>query len=214
MAELQQKEFQKRQVAYKLRISDILQADFEKADTFSGYVRVGSYIVSRVNLIAIVVVKPESAQNYSSIVIDDGTGKILLRNFENQNAFLKADVGDFVNVIGKIRDFNGERYILPEIIKKISNIEWINVRKIELINIPDKISGPKQEDKANIEESGTLNLHEEIYSFIKGLDSGNGAFIDEVIKKSNNDKAEIIVKKLLENGDVFEISPGRLKVLE
>ena len=29
-----------------------------------------------------------------------------------------------------------------------------------------------------------------------------------------NDKAESIINKLLENGDIFEIKPGKLKVLE
>ena len=49
---------------------------------------------------------------------------------------------------------------------------------------------------------------------IKDIDSGDGADTQEVITKSNIDKAEQIITNLLEQGEVFEIKPGRSKVLE
>ena len=106
-------QFQKRLVARKARISDILQADFARDDSSAGFIKVGGLNISRVSMLGAVVHKSEGA--YAGAVIDDGTGKISLRAFENIGVFSKADVGDFVLVIGKIRSFNDEKYVMPEI---------------------------------------------------------------------------------------------------
>ena len=118
MAELLQKEFQKRNIAFKIKISDILSADLSSLD------------ISRVNVIATLVDKVEKP-NYISSIIDDGTGSISLRGFENKNIFSKVDVGDIVLVIGKVREFNNEKYLIPEIIKKVNNVQWVDIRKLE-----------------------------------------------------------------------------------
>ena len=110
MPELEQKSFQ-RQVAYKIRISDILNGSFIKDEISAGYIKLNDANVSRVNIIATVVYKAEQPST-SNALIDDGTGKILLRSFENSRIFSKADVGDAVLLIGKIREFNNERYIV------------------------------------------------------------------------------------------------------
>ncbi len=210
MPSLEQKTFQKRQVAYKVRISDILNENFIKDDISAGYIKLNDVNVSRVNIIATVVYKSEQ-QSVSSIAVDDGTGKILLRSFENNNAFSKLDVGDAALVIGKIREFNKERYIVPEVLKKISNINWMNVRKLEVkITKDDKI---KNEDNDLIEGVVT-NINDGIYLLIKKLDKGDGVSIEDVLKNSDNSVAENIINQLLENGDIFEIKPGKLKVLE
>ena len=196
MPELEQKTFQKRQVAYKVRISDILD----------------NVNISRVNIIATIVYKSE-ASNYNSAVIDDGTGRISLRSFENNAAFSKIDVGDTILIIGKIRKFNDEKYIMPEIFKKINNMEWLNLRKLELRNksyINDSI---KTENKDVIKEAVVGNMGY-VYSVIKKLDTGDGVSVEDVIKTSNDKNTENVIKVLLENGDVFEIRPGKLKVLE
>ena len=204
MPELQ---FQKRLVAHKARIADILQSDFARDDASAGFIKLGGLNISRVNLLGAVVHKSEGA--YAGAVIDDGTGKISLRAFENTGIFSKADVGDFVLVIGRIRSFNDEKYVMPEIIKKIE-AAWMTARKLELKNayVADekaKISAPDVEEAA---------VGDEVYTLIKSLDNGDGVSFDDVIKSSKDKSAEFIINKLLESGDIFEIKPGRLKVLE
>ena len=212
MPELQN-QFQKRQIAYKARISDILNGSFIKDESSAGHLSFEDVSISRVNIIATAVFKPEQGSNVSSVVIDDGTGKILLRSFENAAVFSNVDVGDFVLVIGKVREFNGERYVVPEILKKINNAEWVNVRKLELKSTIYSVKSEKAENKDLPGETGN-GFNDEIYALIKKLDSGDGALVDDVVKESNNGKAENIIIRLLENGDIFEISPGKLKVLE
>ena len=161
---------------------------------------------------ATVVYKSEQEQSSNNLMIDDGTGKIVLKSFETFAPFSQVDIGDLVLVIGKIREFNNEKYIIPEILKKLSNNLWISVRKLELKN--DAIV---EQEKGKIEEvieSKAPNSSENIYSLIRKTDSGDGADIDEVIKQSGLVDAESIINRLLENGDVFEIKPGRVKVLE
>ena len=132
MPDLEQKSFQKRQVAYKVWISDILNSNFMKDETSAGYIKINEVVVSRVNLIATVVYKADQEQNLSSVMIDDGTGKILLKSFENFAAFSKVDVGDMILLVGRIREFSNEKYIMPEILKKLNDIGWMIVRKLEL----------------------------------------------------------------------------------
>ncbi len=214
MPELQQKSFQ-RQVAFKVSISNILNSNFEKDENLSGYIRLNDKIISRVNLMVTVVVKSEQSQNYASLLVDDGTGKILLRNFENIDAFSKVDVGDFILIIGKLREFNGEKYILPEALKKLNNIEWINVRRLELKKINYVNDNTESKNKnSNLAEEVFADTYDIIYSLIKNLDSGNGVFVDDVIKKSDIAETEKIITKLLESGNIFEVIPGKLKVLE
>lgn len=205
MSELQQK---KRQIAYKVLIFNILNGIFSKDELYVGYIKLNNKNISRVNLIATVVDKAEYS-SYSSIMIDDGTGRIPLRTIENNQFFSKIDVSDVVLVIGRIREFNNERYVMPEVIKKI-NSSWLNVRRFEQSQSFDN----KIIEHTTEETNTDSNINETIYLLIKKMDAGDGVAIDDVVKNSNNSEAERIIYKLLENGDIFEIKPGKLKVLE
>ena len=214
MPELEQKSFQKRQVAFKIWIADILNSSFNKDEISAGYIKIDNIIISRVNLIATLVYISAEESNYRSAVIDDGTGKISLRTFENSNIFSKADVGDAVLVIGRIREFNNEKYILPEILKKVNNVGWVNLRKAELREPRVSENNDLNSTSAAVAEEIIPSFNEDIYSLIKKLDTGEGAVIDEIIKNSGNNNAEEVINKMLASGDVFEIKPGKIKVLE
>jgi len=192
-----------RQVAYKVLISDIVNSPIS-----DGQISLNENKVARVNVIAYSVYKPEG--DNMSMVIDDGTGKINLRAFESTVMFSKIEVGDIVLVVGRIREFNNERYIMPEIVKRIDNPEWINLRKIELGK--NKIISVEDVPEAEIKAS--TSPREEVYAIIRNLDTGDGVSFEDVISKSKNPDAEKMINALLQNGDVFEIRPGRLKVLE
>jgi len=209
MPELEQKNFQKRLIAYKIKISHILNANFEKNEFSVGFIKVNNVNISRVNIIGTIVYKSVQ-ENGASVVIDDNTGKILLRSFDAFNLFSKIDVGDMTLVIGRLRDFNNEKYIVPEILKK-TDLEWFNVRKAEL-NKNEIVVDTKKDNTIVVEK--IQNLDDEVYLLIKNLDSGDGVSIEDIISNSKSKDPEIIINKLLESGNVFEIRPGRLKVLE
>lgn len=211
MPELEQKTF-RRLIAYKARISDILNGIFTK-EGFSSSVRVNGIGISRVNIIATLIYKAEGA-GFTGAVIDDGTGKIPLRVFEEHKVFSKAEVGDLVLVIGKVREFGNERYIVPETVKKLENNVWMEVRKAELgSDIPEKDAGAGTKPVASgAAEQDSIN--EEVYMLVKRLDSGEGVSVEEIVKNSGSEEAEKILNRLLESGDIFEVKPGKLKVLE
>lgn len=210
-------EIQKRQTAIKLTIKDCLERKY--------YIQEGwnpNYILlndmrkaSRINLIGVIVAEIPEESTSKTFVIEDGTGKINLRFFEKEQSN-NLSVGDVTLVIGRIREYNGERFILPEIIRKIENSDWIQVRKKEIgeaqtIEKVQVIQSRKEEIISEVieEESNT----DKALNTIREYDSGMGADIQQVIEKIGN-LGEVTVNGLLSEGSVFEVSPGKIKVLE
>ncbi len=216
--ENQQQTVQKRQVAYKIRIKDILNGSYVKEEGWQpNYIEVNGNKVSRVNLIGIVVLK--SDQN--NMVLDDGSGRVPLRVFENNGFFEKVDVGDIVLLIGRPREFGSEKYVMPEIIKKIEDSGWANVRKKELkLNdvVINEVEEKAEEVKGVVEEVEGADDPEtnsdKIFNFIKESDKGEGVNTEDVLGNIKEEGAEGMINKLLERGEIFEVSPGKLKVLE
>jgi RPA family protein len=222
---------QKRQIACKVRVSDLTEGEYIKEEGWNpNYIstKKGEKI-SRVNIIA-AVISINNEGNYTSVIIDDGSGNISLRSFEENQQIKNLEVGDIVLVVGRPREYGSEKYIMPEIIKKIENKKWIDVRKLELdideINkkdLKDNIKhkqDTKQEKEylvEEIDEKSKISMgkdHENVYNKVKELDKGEGADIDEVIKKSKVKNAEEIIKKFMMEGEIFEIRPGKIKILE
>jgi len=202
---MEEQSFQ-RQTAVKVRIKDILSSDYKKNEGFNpNYVEVNSVKISRVNIIGVLLEKYDF-DNQKGLLVDDGTGRISMRSFENLKNFDDFSVGDVVLVIGRPREFSEEKYVLVEIIKKIEPL-WAKLRSKELNGV---ISELKPDEVLN-EKVVENNPKEELIKLIKKFDSGNGALIEEISVGENSDD---IIKSLLRNGDVFEIKPGRLKVLE
>lgn len=205
---------QKRHVAYKVKIKSVLDNPYIKEEGWEpNYIEVNGKKVSRVNIIGTIVLKND--KNHT--VIDDGSGRVPLRVFEEGSFFSENEVGDVVTVIGRPREFGSEKYILPEIVKRVENPLWVKVRDYELKEYIEHIETfQKQEtvEEAVYTEENEEDVHEKVFNIIKALDTGEGIDTDEVIKKSGFQDTEHIINILLEKGEVFEIKPGVLKVLE
>ena len=218
-------EIQKRQVAFKLSIGVLLAGRYIKQEgMLPNYVILGDDSrVSRVNIIG-VVVSISDDPGFKSVVIDDGTGKLSARAFEQNVSLDSLNIGECVMVIGRPREFGGSIYILPEIIKVIKDTAWLEVRKLELEKssiVQTVVSLGEKEVKQEIAKDfveeefvGGTSLNTVVCDVIKRLDRGEGADFDEVIKQASSPEAESVVLSLLKNGDIFEVSPGKLKVLE
>ena len=211
----------KRQIAEKRWIVDLKNGQYIKEEGLRpNYVLLkNNHKVSRVNLVG-TVVSNNNDTSYRDVCIDDGSAKISVRAFEQIPAMDALDIGDPVFIIGRPREYGQEIYVLPEIIKKINNMKWLEVRQLELQknkvieaqpDMPEDIEAPEDNvvEEEVIEDKGTGAVKEAI----KSLDSGSGADYEEISKKIGPD-AEKIISNLLKNGDVFEVSPGKLKLLE
>ncbi len=198
-----------RQIAYKIPIKEILQSEYVKQDGWDPNYILDSFRrkISKVNVIGVVASKSDGL-NFKSITIDDGTGTIEVRSFSEEDIFSNINIGDVVLVIGKPRSFGSDRYLISSIIKKVTP-EQLKVRAMELKLL---------KGKAHKEEKEKNTKSDEVFQIIKELDEKEGsADINKVVKASTEkgiNDCEDIIKNLLENGDVFEISPGQLKVIE
>lgn len=201
---------QRRHIAYKLRINDILSSRYAKTDGVNpNYLQINGLEVSRVNVIGAVVQK-SNMESYSGIVIDDGTGKISARFFENNFLLNNIDVGDVVLVIGRPREYLEEKYLLIETARKIDPL-WAKARNLELkdFNLEEKDDAKEDTGSKEIFDESRKNR---LLKAIKELDKGEGVPIDDL--NSALGDVDNIVGVLLREGDVFEVKPGKLKVLE
>lgn len=200
---------QRRQIAYKIKIKDILEGSYHQQEGWNpNYLLTQNQKkISRVNLIAVIVSQNQD-QTYN-YVLDDGSGQITLRMFELPKKNIQ--VGDTILTISKIREYNNQRYLFPEIIKKITNPKWIEVRKLELTkqSPPATSAAPKKESPESPEAP-----YENVLNLIKKIDQGDGADVDQIISLSTLPDCEQLIEELLKEGDIFEISPGRVKILK
>ncbi len=205
----------KRQTAKKCTIIDLIKGEYVRKEGWEpNYILNGTEEISRLNILAVAISKPEN----NSLIIDDGSGQISVRDFEN-NLLLNIEIGDIILIIGRPRVFNEEKYILPEIVKKINDKKWIELRTLELKLNKKNVSEQKitssfeEKPKIIITEPTKINIKDLILKKISELDKGDGVTIEEVVLSINDKTSETIINNLLEEGDVFEIKPGKIKIL-
>jgi len=205
----------KRHIAFKTRVKDILDAKYVKGEGewAPNYLDIAGKQVSRVNVLG-VLVSNEVGQNYRGMILDDGSGRISIRSFEDVDPDI--GVGNLALVIGRPREYGNERYVVPEILKKIDDMTWFELRKFQFKDKVETNIVPANVTEEIIEENNNPQDKNDpivkVFEFIKKSDDGNGVEAQDIIDKIDN--SEQIIKNLLETGEVFEIKPGRLKVLE
>jgi RPA family protein len=201
-------EQQKRQVAKKIRISELINGRYVKEEGWTpNYVVTDYGNISRANVLAFVVSKNEDG----SLIIDDGSANISVRSFEEKK--YDVNIGDLILVVGRPREWNNTKYLVPEIVRKVENRKWIGLRKLELKGL-SKVEKEKIMPETVEEEMVVESPYQKMINIIRGKDTGNGAEYQDVLINSNIRDAERILNTLLEEGEIFEIRPGRLKVLE
>jgi len=186
-----------RQIAYKLVIKEILDAPYVRTEGWGqSYLEVADAQVSRVNTAGIII-----EQAVGRLLIEDSTGSIAV---EASNT--PPEVGTPVLVIGKVREGN-QRILFAEIIKKLQSPEWIKLRSLEYSKRRSVLATKSHEVPMT-----SNNLTQEVYNMIKSQDSGDGVDIQAVL--SRYPEGGKIAQNLIAEGEVFEIRPGRLKILE
>ena len=193
-----------RAIAYKITIGQIIQSSYEQSENEPNGIVIENEKIFRVNLLASISAK-ERVGTVTTFLLDDGTGQIVLRLFE-ENVWTRLGVGEVVLVIGKVRRYNQEKYVSPEIIKR-SDPVWLKVRRQELQHtlIPSTILSETKPPETFSQEK--------VLSIIQELDKGQGAAIEEILEKSTFTEIEKMLEKMLVEGLIFQNFPGRLKIL-
>jgi|SRR3989344_937989 len=175
--------------------------------------------LNKINIMGTVVNQARREEG-NAIVVDDGSSVIDVLIFDN--TVNNAQVGDLVQVIGNVGTIEGKKVIAGQIVKRLDNRRWLELRRLELGSaLPEKqdvssrdvsSQGSRIAEEAKPDDSGSPA--ETILGLIRKLDSGKGANVDLVVRESRIETAEKLINSLLEEGEIFEIRPGMLKVLE
>jgi len=242
------KSARRRVTAVRSHICDILNGEVRVDNGLSVLTSYGVEI-KRVYLIGVIVdvfkrggeSEPESS--YCSLSLDDGTGVINLKSWgEDTTRFGSFKVGDVVEVIGLIREYNDELYVVPESVTLVSDIHWELFRELEIIDRKRgfKLGELEREDVWKFEESEALadeksvseeltpeeevledslldsELQDLILEAISRLNKDAGVTIGELVKELKYySEREIIsaLNDLLNDGLIYEPNPGKYKIM-
>ena len=202
----------KRNIAFKLRLGEILIGKPIFDGERFAFLELGNKQIKRANIVGNIVDKyeMEGERKYLSLTLDDGSGQIKLKAFgDDVDKFKNINQGDTVVVIGSLRSWNNETYITPEIIKH-QDPKYLLIRKLELESQRNQNSTPI------VEKEKITAVKDEILNLIKGSEEEGGIEVDNMILKLRETSPEIInqeIKKLLEEGIIFEPRPGKMRWL-
>ncbi|MCA9487862.1 MAG: OB-fold nucleic acid binding domain-containing protein [Nanoarchaeota archaeon] len=201
----------KRNIAFKLRVGELLLGKpiFDQEKFL--FLELGNKKISRVNLVGNIVDKYESEgeKNYVFLTLDDGSGQIKIKSFgDDSKKFKNLTQGQTVAIIGTMRNWNDETYVQPEIIKEMDS-KYLLIRKLEL-------EKDRKEHAPKIEKEEIKALKDKILDEIKKAENEGGMETDKIIMDFREASPDIInqeIKKLLEEGIIFEPRPGKLRYL-
>jgi len=147
----------------------------------------------------------DDEKKFASVTLDDASGQIKLKTFGDDIEKLKPfEQGDTVLAIGMIREWNKEIYVTPEIIKK-KEAEYLLLRKLENEN-----NKPIELDKKQ-----STDIKQKIIEIIKREEANGGADIKKLTEELQS-KSETVnqeIRKLLEEGAIYEPRPGKVRYL-
>jgi RPA family protein len=201
-------EVRKRNVAFKMRIGDVLKGVPIMEEGKFLFLELGDKRVVRLNILANCVDKfiQEGEKQFATLTVDDASGQLKLKAFGDDIEPLKEIMqGDTLQIVGNMREWNGELYMIPEVVKKV-DARWLLVRKLEIQNARKDLPAA---------ENGSNDLKNSLMDKIKAAETDGGIDTDALIMEveASPDAINAEVKKLLEEGLVYEPRPGRLRYL-
>jgi hypothetical protein len=122
---------QDRMTAVRASVSDIINGTFLEDDG----VRVISPFgveLRRVVLVGYIVNRQSGQSNYASITIDDGTETIKAKSWGTDASSLDTVSNSMlVRLVGKVRKYEGEVYIVPEIVSELEDPNFMTLHLLE-----------------------------------------------------------------------------------
>jgi hypothetical protein len=217
-----------RDTAFKVSIRDITEGRFSKSKSRWE----PSYVltpldenVSRVRVMGTVVARFVSEdQKYASLTLDDGSDTIAVKAFRDSvGLLLGVKPGDIVDVVGKVKEYAGEKYINAESAWRVEDPNWELVRRLELLikrrGAGKKTLPPEKPVEVSREE---VEVAEEVVkeepkilllNLIEELDEGEGVKYVTLLKESglSEEAMETTLNELMQDGEVYEPKIGRFK---
>jgi hypothetical protein len=224
-----------RGTASKICIKDMVDGKFIKAEQRfepNFLVTPLNEKISRIRLMGTVVSRFVSEDGkYASLTLDDASETITVRAFRDDIELLRdIKPGDIVDVIGKIKEYNEEKYIAPESVRKIEDPNWELVRKLELLLKESRLEERKvgaMETEAKVAEQPAASAAAEevveetvsedpklvILNLIEKMDEGEGVKYVTLLSESGleEEKLESVLNELMTDGEIYEPKIGRFR---
>ncbi len=146
--------------AYKLKIEDLVRGQYVRSPegTEPSYLLTPwSQHIPRARVLGTVVDKfVRDDQGYATLRLDDGSETISLRAWrENVPELAGFKMGDLLDVIGRVREFEGEVYLVPDLIFRVEDPNWELVRELEILHARRRALAqgvrPQPKQKAKLE---------------------------------------------------------------
>ena len=204
-----------RMTAIKANVSEIVSGKWVKKEGFepSYVVTPSGEEVSRARIMGTVVAKFMAEDgNFASITIDDSTDTMRAKTFKTVKPIDSVEIGDMVDVIGKIREYNAEIYMIPEIIKKVKDPNMELLRRAELLKSSKVPEGQKKTQRL-VKEDGMDKdaLRKTIIKLIASEEGGvtYSAVVESI--EASEKEIESVINDILAEGICYEPTPGKIK---
>lgn len=124
--------------AYKLKIEDLVRGQYIRSvdESEPAYLLTPwNQRVTRARVMGTIVDKfVREDQSYATLRLDDGSETISVRAWrEDVSELDRLNMGATVDIIGRVREFEGEIYLVPELIVPIDDPNWELARELEII---------------------------------------------------------------------------------
>ncbi|MGQ9722508.1 MAG: OB-fold nucleic acid binding domain-containing protein [Candidatus Jordarchaeum sp.] len=213
----------KRATAYKVRTSDLVSGRWVEKPNGRYVITNSGLEVQRARVMGTVVDKFVSSQSdYGSITVDDGTETIRVKGWKNQNSLLNnVQIGDIVDVIGRVRKYQNEIYLIPELIIKVDDPNWELVRELEIMSYTPRYKSVSVKEEIGISDEDKP-LEEEfvdkigkVLEIIEEMDEGEGVNFDTIKRETRLSQKELdsCLVELLSDGTIYEPRPQTYRKL-
>ncbi|MDK2789521.1 MAG: hypothetical protein PWP15_28 [Methanothermococcus sp.] len=203
-----------RYVAYKIHPEEFLENE-----VVGKTITIENKRIHRVRVLG--EVKNVNISNITTFELDG----ILVKDFENKSTDIND--GDFLDVIGRVGEYEGQKYIALEIYKKRNENreKWRELRNIEIEKTRKYLKDeetPSYEGAMDAEKSIENEVLEDLYGEFDTKDlildiirENDEISYEELLEKLKIDEDELddLLSELKEDGEVYEPSPGNYRIL-
>ena len=219
--------------AIRSSISDIVNGTFLEDD---GARVISPYGVElrRVVLVGYIVNRQSTQGNFASITIDDGTETIKAKAWGTEASSLdEVSNSMLVVLVGKVREYEGEVYIVPEIVSEVKDPNFMTLHLLERYNtmltqgglsipapttLEESVIESPTDDSEHPKEKTTPRgaLAKEILQYIRDNNDPQGISIQDIVDNIKGDytkeKIQMEVIELMAADQIQEIKIGRYKI--
>ncbi len=201
--------------ARKAAIKDMMSGSWVKKEGMEpSYIVTGSgEKLSRVRLMGTVVGRFVAEDgNFASITLDDGTDTMRVKTFKTAKPLDRVNPGSLVEVIGKVREYNAEIYVIPEVVTEVKDPNLLTLRQAELAARARNLKENPLSAEEPVQETADENaLRKQILDVIAGKPEGVEYSVIPESVSAPEAKIESVVNDLLSEGICYEPTPGKIK---